>query len=231
MHPTVSEQQFGDDAYVACMTGQRACDACLRLAALLVLAVPASVGAAEDSAEQRPRDAAEAVREGDVSQWLKYYQREREVQTLRSSRRAVRSRLQTQGQGRCGEALSGRRCDAERLPAPQTSPCAGEPSAPFDRRGNGSPGCDGNVRAHRGNGELLRGRAPDGHDAAHGEQAAHGAGEAGGRATAPAQHPQAEPDRVGTEPTTIAASASSTRCARPKARSARCRPRWSADCT
>jgi hypothetical protein len=30
---------------------------------------------AEESA--RPRDAAEAVKEGDVSQWLKYYQRER----------------------------------------------------------------------------------------------------------------------------------------------------------
>jgi hypothetical protein len=38
------------------------------------------LGAAEESAGQRPRDAAEAVREGDVQQWLKYYQREREAQ-------------------------------------------------------------------------------------------------------------------------------------------------------
>jgi hypothetical protein len=52
----------------------------LRALAVLALAVPASVCAAQGS-EPRPRDAAEAVREGDVSQWLKYYQREREVQT------------------------------------------------------------------------------------------------------------------------------------------------------
>ena len=50
------------------------------LAALLVLTLPASVCAGQGS-EPPPRDAAEAVREGDVSQWLKYYQREREVQT------------------------------------------------------------------------------------------------------------------------------------------------------
>jgi hypothetical protein len=30
--------------------------------------------------QARPRDAAEAVREGDVSQWLKYYERERAEQ-------------------------------------------------------------------------------------------------------------------------------------------------------
>ena len=47
------------------------------LVAVGLLAFAASAGAAEDSAQQRPRDAAEAVREGDVSQWLKYYQRER----------------------------------------------------------------------------------------------------------------------------------------------------------
>ena len=37
------------------------------------------VGFCAHSAEEaaRPRDAAEAVKEGDVSQWLKYYQRER----------------------------------------------------------------------------------------------------------------------------------------------------------
>jgi hypothetical protein len=51
-----------------------------RALAVLVLAVRASVCAAQGS-EPRPRDAAEVVREGDVSQWLKYYQREREMQT------------------------------------------------------------------------------------------------------------------------------------------------------
>jgi len=37
------------------------------------------IGFEANSAEEsaRPRDAAEAVKEGDVSQWLKYYQRER----------------------------------------------------------------------------------------------------------------------------------------------------------
>jgi len=37
------------------------------------------IGFCAHSAEEaaRPRDAAEAVKEGDVSQWLKYYQRER----------------------------------------------------------------------------------------------------------------------------------------------------------
>ena len=47
------------------------------LAVLALLVATASVGAAEENTEQRPRDAAETVREGDVSQWLKYYQRER----------------------------------------------------------------------------------------------------------------------------------------------------------
>ena len=47
------------------------------LVAVGFLVFAASAGAAEDSAQQRPRDAAEAVREGDVSQWLKYYQRDR----------------------------------------------------------------------------------------------------------------------------------------------------------
>jgi hypothetical protein len=51
------------------------------LAALLVVAMPASTLAGQDSGEQRPRDAAEAVKEGDVSQWLKYYQRERDAGT------------------------------------------------------------------------------------------------------------------------------------------------------
>jgi len=37
------------------------------------------IGCGAHSAEEseRPRDAAEAVKEGDVSQWLKYYQGER----------------------------------------------------------------------------------------------------------------------------------------------------------
>jgi hypothetical protein len=52
----------------------------LRLAALLAATVPLGLSAAEESSGQRPRDAAEAVREGDVSQWLKYYQRERALQ-------------------------------------------------------------------------------------------------------------------------------------------------------
>jgi hypothetical protein len=34
-------------------------------------------GAHSSEEPSRPRDAAEAVKEGDVSQWLKYYQRER----------------------------------------------------------------------------------------------------------------------------------------------------------
>ena len=40
------------------------------------------IGSGAHSAEEsvRPRDAAEAVKEGDVSQWLKYYQRERAEQ-------------------------------------------------------------------------------------------------------------------------------------------------------
>jgi len=49
------------------------------LIAIGLLAVAASADAGDDDAQQRPRDAAEAVREGDVSQWLKYYQRERGV--------------------------------------------------------------------------------------------------------------------------------------------------------
>lgn len=49
------------------------------LAVVLLLAAPASICAGQTS-ERDPRDAAEAVREGDVSQWLKYYQREREAQ-------------------------------------------------------------------------------------------------------------------------------------------------------
>jgi hypothetical protein len=53
----------------------------LRLVVLLAAAVPAGLWAEQQGAEPRPRDAAEAVREGDVSQWLKYYQRERELQT------------------------------------------------------------------------------------------------------------------------------------------------------
>ncbi len=51
----------------------------LRRLAVLLAALPMGVGAAEESGGQRPRDAAEAVREGDVQQWLKYYQREREA--------------------------------------------------------------------------------------------------------------------------------------------------------
>jgi hypothetical protein len=45
------------------------------LGALLALPVFASWVYADERA--RARDAAEAVREGDVSQWLKYYERER----------------------------------------------------------------------------------------------------------------------------------------------------------
>lgn len=52
----------------------------LRLLVLVAAAVPAGLYAAQQGNEPRPRDAAEAVREGDVSQWLKYYQREREAQ-------------------------------------------------------------------------------------------------------------------------------------------------------
>lgn len=54
--------------------------AILRLAALVAALVPAGLCAAQQGTEPRPRDAAEAVREGDVSQWLKYYQRERAPQ-------------------------------------------------------------------------------------------------------------------------------------------------------
>jgi hypothetical protein len=50
-----------------------------RLAGVL-LALSALAFAAENGGQERPRDAAEAVREGDVSQWLKYYQRERGMQ-------------------------------------------------------------------------------------------------------------------------------------------------------
>ena len=50
-----------------------------RLAALALTLCACAASYAGRCAEdnQRPRDAAEAVKEGDVSQWLKYYQRER----------------------------------------------------------------------------------------------------------------------------------------------------------
>lgn len=50
-----------------------------RLVALTFLLSACVVAPRVHSAEEtrRPRDAAEAVKEGDVSQWLKYYQRER----------------------------------------------------------------------------------------------------------------------------------------------------------
>lgn len=48
-----------------------------RALATALLAIATIAFAAENDGQQRPRDAAEAVQEGDVSQWLKYYQRER----------------------------------------------------------------------------------------------------------------------------------------------------------
>ncbi len=61
----------------------------LRRLAVLLAALPMGVGAAEESGGQRPRDAAEAVREGDVQQWLKYYQREREREAQAPARQAA----------------------------------------------------------------------------------------------------------------------------------------------
>jgi len=48
----------------------------------MVLAVAPLVWELASAAEptERPRDAAEAVKEGDVAQWLKYYQRDRAQQ-------------------------------------------------------------------------------------------------------------------------------------------------------
>jgi hypothetical protein len=54
-----------------------------RLAFVVCTCVLASV-AHTDEDKQRPRDAAEAVKEGDVSQWLKYYERERAASPLPS---------------------------------------------------------------------------------------------------------------------------------------------------
>jgi hypothetical protein len=41
------------------------------------IALATSIAWPQTADPPRPRDAAEAVREGDVSQWLKYYERER----------------------------------------------------------------------------------------------------------------------------------------------------------
>jgi hypothetical protein len=51
-----------------------------RALATALLAIAAIAFAAENEGQEPPRDAAEAVQEGDVSQWLKYYQRERDMQ-------------------------------------------------------------------------------------------------------------------------------------------------------
>jgi len=51
-----------------------------RALATALLAIAATAFAAENEGQERPRDAAEAVQEGDVSQWLRYYQRERGMQ-------------------------------------------------------------------------------------------------------------------------------------------------------
>jgi hypothetical protein len=52
----------------------------LRGLAGVLLALSALAIAAEKEGREQPRDAAQAVQEGDVSQWLKYYQRERGMQ-------------------------------------------------------------------------------------------------------------------------------------------------------
>jgi hypothetical protein len=70
------------------------------------LALPHASRAAEEREGSRPRDAAEAVQEGSVSNWLKYYQREREQR------------------GAPGPP------PAQPTPAPVTSP----PSPPVERR-------------------------------------------------------------------------------------------------
>ena len=69
-----------------------------RLAAAVLLVAAASAGAAEDNVQQRPRDAAEAVREGDVSQWLKYYQHERAPEPVRAPADTRQPPADTQGQ-------------------------------------------------------------------------------------------------------------------------------------
>ena len=47
--------------------------------AIFVCLLACAAGAEED--QRAPRDAAELVREGDVSQWLKHYERERRALT------------------------------------------------------------------------------------------------------------------------------------------------------
>jgi hypothetical protein len=49
----------------------------LALALLAAAPVPLSAHAADPPEAARPKDAAEAVQEGNVDSWLKYYQRER----------------------------------------------------------------------------------------------------------------------------------------------------------
>jgi hypothetical protein len=51
-----------------------------RALATALLAIAAIAFAAENEGQEPPRDATEAVQEGDVSRWLKYYQRERDMQ-------------------------------------------------------------------------------------------------------------------------------------------------------
>jgi hypothetical protein len=55
----------------------------LRWAGLLLAGVAPAIGAEDRPA---PRDAAEVVQEGDVSQWLQHYQRERGEEWARQQR-------------------------------------------------------------------------------------------------------------------------------------------------
>jgi hypothetical protein len=57
------------------------CRHSIRAAAIAFAAAASPLASAADAADQsRPRDAAEAVQEGSVANWIKYYQRERDQQ-------------------------------------------------------------------------------------------------------------------------------------------------------
>jgi hypothetical protein len=65
--------------------------------ALLVLS-PIAIAAQSQDTEQ-PRDAAQAVQEGDVAQWLKYYQRERGMQVPAPAPESAPPPADAQGRG------------------------------------------------------------------------------------------------------------------------------------
>jgi len=52
---------------------------CQRLAATLLCAWACVCSAADKPPQERPRDAAEAVQEGNVQNWVEYYRRTREA--------------------------------------------------------------------------------------------------------------------------------------------------------